>query len=479
MKKILIFLLAVILAVSGSAAVVAVNINKMSDDVRYHLLEEYGDRAYLDGISVETTLTHDRVLLWENIFDLSGDTESTLSFRKTGHPYRQPRNMPGLTLMWTDLEYYLDYAGEISEEIKRIAEEVSRSGGKETVKIRTADYYEYYPLFFALVLPDFAVERPYSRGEENPVPVYCTDISEERGTEIYKAIADFIKIPVLRDEVREITVEAEYTGNENVEGCSYSSGGSETFEFTSYSAVFSDRCFFSFRNRTVGSDGREGQLVDTSLIPGGYGIYSFSYDAKDADIEGMKNVYPLADDSTVIDLYGDEENDLLYLYLYKNGKYVFDVIDTDTMKSIAETEVFPYSDSADWVYFFTEKDFSVFVKNDFEIKVIERTADGGYEIVLDFVIPQENGYNWTSIPYDASWYYDGEKLIIAVPDEGFNSYNGRVYSCLLGAYILNSEEMLYYGRWACSLSEKAEKYRTFCTYLPESKVRIIRENLTD
>lgn len=475
MKKILIILSAVILAVSGSAAVVAVNINNMSDDVSYRLLEEYGDSSYLDGVSVVTTLAHDRVLLWENIFDPSGDTESTLSFRKTGHPYRYPRYIPGITLMWTDIEYYLDYAGEISEEIKRTAERVIKSGGKETVRIRTADYYEYYPLFFSLVFPEFSVERPCTRGEENSVPVYCTDISEERGTAIYEALADFIKIPVLKDEVREITVEAEYTGNENVEGCSYSSDGGETFEFSSYSVTFSDRCFFSFRNRTVGAEGREGQLTDSSLIPGGYGIYSFTYNEKDADIEGMKNVYPLPDDSTVINLYGDEENSLLYLYLYKNGKYVFDVIDTVTMKSIAETEVFTYSDSADWVYFYTEKDFSVFVKNDFEIKVVERSGNGSYEIVLDFVIPQENGYNWTAIPYEASWLYDGEKLIIAVPDEGFNAYNGKVYSCLLGAYVLNSEEMLYYGRWACSLSEKAEKYQTFCTYLPEEMVKIIKK----
>ncbi len=475
MKKTLAFLLVLILASGSLTVLCGAEINRMSSDVSYRLLEEKGDRAYLEGIKIGTNLHHDRILLWENIFDPSGDTETEISFKKTGLPYRESKEFPGLDFLWYNSDFLMFENEEFAEKIQKAKEELSEISEEITFEFRMADYYDYYPVYFMLNLPDFYINTAPRDGMVGKQPFYYESIDQDRAEGFNKKLGSFIKIPVLTDDVRKITVESNFVKNSLVK-YSYFTNVNDTFELTAFNAVFSDKCYFSFSNRTQGEANKEGKFVDTSLIPGGYGIYAFSYSANDVNYEEMKNVYPLPADSTVVSLHGDEENSLLYLYLWENGKYIFKVIDENTMTDISEVELFDYSGASDWVYTFTAKDFSLFVKNDFEIKVVERKPDGTYEVRLEYNMPQENEYNWTSFPFGSDYVFDGEKLIVAVPERSIYSDDENQRSCLLELFIFGNKEILYYGKWDCSLSESTDFYSAFCEYLDWQEIIIYQDD---
>lgn len=94
----------------------------------------------------------------------------------------------------------------------------------------------------------------------------------EPGTETYVILGfrDFFKIPVIADEQVEISVSKGAGGR----GISYGlkSTDSDSFSIRSESALTDDACYFTFTTRTV-----YGDIVDTNLIPGGYGIYRLPY----------------------------------------------------------------------------------------------------------------------------------------------------------------------------------------------------------
>lgn len=472
MKKTLAILTALVLIAGTLTVFCGTEINGLSSDVTYNLLEEKGDRRYLEGIKVRTMLHHDRVILWDNIFDPLGNTETEVTFKKTGIPYDASKEFPGLDFLWYDFNFMMYENEEFAEKIQKAEEELSENPGKKTVEFRMADYYDYYPLYFMLSLPGFRIEKIFRDGLGNMTPVYYESLEGSRSEGFLAKLASFIKIPVLQDVVREITVESEHAADGSVEMYSYSSNVIDAFELTSYNAVFSDKCYFSFSNRTQGDEGKEGRFVDTSLIPGGYGIYAFSFSETDIYYEDMKNVYPIPSDSTVVGLYGDEENSLLYLFLWEQGKYVFKVIDENTMTDISEIEIFDYSSAEDWVHTVIKENFALFVKNDFEIKVVERKADGTYAVSLGYTMPKDNEYKWTNIPFGGEYAFDGERLIIAVPERDIYYDEENQRSCVLELFIFGSNEVLYYGKWDCSLSESTDYHSAFCSYLDGRKVEI-------
>ena len=103
MKKLLAFLLAVIITVTVFTVSSAKEINTMSEDVRFSLEQETGDIKWLDGIKISSLYSADRVLLWENVFTpANGDIDSELSFIKTGVEYDLGDKFNGLSFDWYD-----------------------------------------------------------------------------------------------------------------------------------------------------------------------------------------------------------------------------------------------------------------------------------------------------------------------------------------------------------------------------------------
>ena len=103
----------------------------------------------------------------------------------------------------------------------------------------------------------------------------------------------FFRIPVLQDEYVELGIDKNMDGTGSGRSISSVMEG-DRFWMNVESVITDDTCFFWFGNRTD-----KDRLVDTSRIPGGYGVYMLPYG-------------PLAPDAEASAFYGGNDKRGLY-----------------------------------------------------------------------------------------------------------------------------------------------------------------------
>ncbi len=464
MKKLLAFLLAVIITVTVFTVSSAKEINTMSEDVRFSLEQETGDIKWLDGIKISSLYSADRVLLWENVFTpANGDIDSELSFIKTGVEYDLGDKFNGLSFDWYDNFCFRYEIPEFDALVTEAENELADKNGSKTVTYKLLDHYEYYPLFFTLNLPDVLIQRYMRSWQEERSPFYHSpSVPLSRADGFLEKLCDFIKIPVREDD--EINIVVEQTDS----GFAYSSDTFSVFNITCHNAVFEEKLYFGIYNRIE----KNGEYVDMSHIPGGNGIYALPFSDNDIYYEDMKNVYPLDDTSSVIGLHGDTENSVLYLMLSENGKYILKIIDEKTMTDISELELFDYAHDEEWVYSYFGDSFAVFLKNDCELKAVARGTDGAFNEVLNYNFPEEKENVLTGYFYESRFIYDGNRIVACIPER--DRYSPDLIfqrACGLDIFVFSDNSLCYHGKWSCSLGEYALYKSPFCQYINE-KIKI-------
>ena len=149
-----------------------------------------------------------------------------------------------------------------------------------------------------------------------------------------------------------------------------------------------NRCFFSINNFSQTSDTNEKDYVDTSLIPGGYGIYAFYYNRGDSgDSTGimadtLQNVYSLEKETSVFHLSTSYNKTELLIYTNEGGKAYLTVLDIDTLEQKQKLQI-----AEEGLYSVHEYDNFIVAESEKNITVLTSDKDG---YTVEYTVPKAN-----------------------------------------------------------------------------------------
>ncbi len=453
MKKVLCFLCSLIILASSLIAVTGYSLNKESDNVTFTVVDEWGDRRYLDGVTAEMPFTHHGQLNWNVKFSPAGETKTEYDYTTFYERYVKSEPRYGITDPFFSVYDMKNGNPAILEVFNNLKAEAKNPGDIRRATLKYSDYYEYYPVNFDLEIPGISVYWESGIMHDDKGEYVYSGITPATGKDMQRVFNEYFKIPVHDKDVREIKVHASDNGFSY--GCSYIS----TFDYVFFDVVFSDCIYFTFRNEINNGHDYVRELVDTSEIQGGYGIYCLPYEEGEVKYNELKTVYSIPSDATVEILFCDEERNELYLVLHKNDKAILHIIDTATMtdKTVIELFDFAYEDN---VYVKQYDDFFVFIKNSVDFNVVERNSDGSYKSALTGAMPLETVADRDYFSYNSYFGFDGERLVVlVVEDPGAEELN--VMSIQPDIMVFTEKGLSYYCKWFCSLGESVSSWRTF------------------
>ena len=485
-KSLALFIVLLVFAIGGTCYVSA-SLLMEKDNVQITETVVLGNKSVVEGVMVERNVKYDRYMRWNTTYVVGEEPEcnTVYTFDEQGR-LREEQNYryDGLEL-YTDVVRGHDLENAdvekltgVNRAMKELFDETEPGQEKSTI-IDLADYSDFYEYEITIDLPGGVsyhfinqadIEEAMLRYNGNET--YIAELKEQQY--ILEKLTEFFKIPVIENHLYEIAVSKDTEGN--LYGWSYGSangGGSsgnvsmggtlsesDAFSLWAISVCTKDMCYFTFYPYTD-----DGQLVDTSYIPGGFGIYQLPFDKEKGtiDVDSLKLVYQL-EPKEVLNLHYDEQrNTILLLGHNENGSgYKMSAFDADTMELRQELIFSERGYSFGDIYF--RDDFIVLGAAD-DVVVLSVDETGYYQKELTCDVKQLT--NQTSVDYldfsylDFAW--NGEKLIFAGPLNDSTSY--RYYqSC--GFYLAAYDEsgLIYYGEYVSSLD--AENSYTDSQYDP-------------
>ncbi len=234
-------------------------------------------------------------------------------------------------------------------------------------------------------------------------------------------------------------------------------------------------CFFTFSCYTT-----DGELLDTSNIPGGYGIYRFPRHTESGvhnlTADELQTVYSLdAERVRVEALYTSKDQGQLLLVTSEDGAYMLTVIDAVTLTELQKLRLIDTDIASGWQPFrfrnlHVYEDFLVAVDDDNKFTLLTLNAEGDYEIQFEarFDSIEEIRYIFSS-----EWLamdYRDEKL--AVGSFQYGHYQPRNY-CSFYLAVYTKTGVAYAGHYQHSLGkDMINDYDPLCLPLGEEPLRI-------
>ncbi|MBQ7294770.1 MAG: hypothetical protein IJW86_01105 [Clostridia bacterium] len=466
MKKALaIFLLFAVLLMSGAVWTFA-DAYKEQDNVIFAESTVYGDIKYADGIDVTRNIHLDDAR-WKSVCSINDGkvtAETDFTYYDFGWKYE---GGPDYDSIWLSTVSYPDFGSsvrndkKITEERKKLQDdfdELTKDSldNPVTVTFKLRDYYEYYPIGISLWLPE------------------CTNIYGEADYEaadnVVKQFREFFKIPVPDSEVTTVKAAVSYGAGGNIETITEKT---HNYFFNTISAVCDSAAYFTFDNKFPDSD----EKIDTSLIPGGYGIYRLPYDrSTDEDLindtvhtkvhaDKLEMVYALSEDDYIFEMMASFDKTKIYLLTNEGGKYYFTVVDEKTMTDLQKFELD-----------MNEGSVSFHSAHDGYVVITRYSEQSGNDILL---FEENNGsyekkadiYTDYTI-FDSNIYWDGERLVAVKKydesreDTDLWGHYELSYNCGFTLTVFDSEKALYCGNYKSSLDAGAEANGSsiyFCT----------------
>ena len=332
-----------------------------------------GDAAAAAGLSASFGMGLQNQFYWRNVYTYGGaddgaDVQETAFSRKNPFPADKKGPVPYVRLtgymtsgnalddILTDpaegdpirqellaqvrQEFFTAGAAERVQEIKRALP----ADGETTQDLKLKDIFRYYPIegdltgtsIWAASLDNavYASER-LRKALAGSSTVSCGSRSRKRRAADFRSI----KYP---DGSLNFNY---YQGKEN---CSQQE---DHFDFHSIASSTPDAVYFTFNTHTD-----DGDVVDTSLIPGGYGIYRLPYD-REKEIflsEKLEMVYALDPKKQYTDIYASPDGAKLFLVSQaarlaavgvKEVQATAEIIDVRTMQCDRREEIVCSEDS--------------------------------------------------------------------------------------------------------------------------------------
>lgn len=207
--------------------------------------------------------------------------------------------------------------------------------------IRLADYYECYPEFFYDILPydmglgygsGFYYVRKIREGhlvltEDN---LKSEPVSQTEAAEVFLKFSELLKIPVLSDEQWQLS---EGTQSD------WRPIGKKYYCPEFYNVGNEEALFFTFDAKA-----KDGSCVDTSMLPGGYGIYKIPtyHEVRNGinfqlyEYDKLQMFYPIKQDWSILKLGITLNGKALLLVYAADGECHARIMDSATAETLAD-----------------------------------------------------------------------------------------------------------------------------------------------
>lgn len=412
-----------------------------------------GDPAAAEGLSIRAHATYNNQLFWDSNTVFNGNkpltTQTEYHFFNTEQSEESENSYNGVEL-YSDIEgsgaYIMDMSNQIEPVgIDRAYQELYNivQPGQELEKtITVADYYDYYPLSGIISLQgireDFGIWMSYDSTYDQS---------------ILNKFEEFFQIPVLPTEQITISLGIDSDGATHT---SSSTGEGEQFYFHTQSIVTPTTCYFSFNNRT-----NVRNIIDTSLIPGGYGIYAIDYTPGTVkllanggtkilkngslQLDSLRMVFPIDPHEEFLQLsqWVDEKTILLYTRL--ENTYYLTAIEMDTMQPVqrlsiqtTESENYNIIQNQDFIVVLTDQTVTVLLPN----------GDGTFHIDMQTTNTLDYSYIPWSLDTNAMDYQNGK---LAFAYEGYNRETGLRDAVDYEMVVLDERGLQFWAKYQCSL----------------------------
>ena len=460
-KAMTVFLAAIILCFACFASLHCVLLGA-ADDVTVTRQTLYGDPAVADGLNIRVRNHYENYLLWETALTLDSDpapdTDFTFSNERlnfydeveaSGIEFNILSDMFAVTNLFEVPYYDLQQQASVkySELINAINSAIDAvpEGERREFTVDFAQYLEYYPLDGNVIL---------SKG-------MAVTFSEfyawtEGSDAIAKAINEFFRIPV------EGVYTVDYTIDKTNGGSSYGAFMNLDYFLNASGVITPDACYFTFN--TLREDGT---VVDTSLIPGGYGIYRLPYDEKVLKLDELEMVYALDPAEGYDQMQLSADGKRIRLQTWQGSDLMLTVIDIATMTQVQKVKLLTESD--EWYYDVTDYDDFILIVEDRrnsesmdQITVWEELPDGTWSHVFTVdssteIFPDVSLRTLFDRYSNAVDYKDGKLAVITHKGLEMEYYYYDDY-CDLYVAVYDASGMTYAGTCEWNLSKVNSYY---------------------
>ncbi len=507
MKKSFVLLVALIVLISGTAYYAQGELLKEKDQVHFTEKVLYGDKSVVEGVKVDTNISYESQLFWHTIYEIGNEPKEETEYKFyptkfSGQEYQYAGslsfNMDGTDTMSNDFKSDRTYYG-MEKAMKELYDRTA-PGEEESAVVYLKDYMEYYTFIHDINFPYISgvnVKEYNHHGYwrfhdllddiENLEEYPPSKENQKQLEDLKKILKDvetfqeFFKIPVLETEAYKISIRKYEDGDIMGMGVSSLRSGSATgeidipdapnvegldsFHFGVSSVFDNGDCYFTFNPHT-----ETGKLVDTSLIPGGYGIYHLGYDIEKGtiDLANMKMVYALDPQNEIEDIRIDESGKNILITTSDVTTRYMQVVDRESMTLV---DVFNLGDKENYFSIWNFEEYMVIRAEN--IMVFEYGENGRYTQALSVNMeavdekitacsPGADFLNWNS-----AFDWDGETLLIAnqvmLSDEDFRGTR----TCNFYVAAVDETGLLYYGEYVSTLDACRDGGHKYCYFNPD------------
>lgn len=445
MKRTLTAFALALLAVCAGAAAAGAGVFSAREDVRVAQTAVYGDASAANGVTVTTVTQYADERFWETVCTPGDDFScaARYSFSQTGET-AEPRGSSEFLRLSTGLRLGLDndVQGGISDAYRDLFEETAPGTESERV-VRLADYYDYYPISVSFSLGGVSGEY----GEE---ALRRDAALGEREAAFLEALNIYFRIPVLEEETVRISIGKDARGN--VASTGSASTDADNYAMTCLSAVRDGVCWFAFDAHTF-----EGKLADTSLLPGGFGVYRLTF-AEDGEgglaFGPVETLCSLDPEDFVLGLTLSEDGSRLLVHEDSGGDYRILAVDTKTGETRQDERLPDFFESS-WLNLREGDGFFAVWTGLSRLAVVETAPDGSFRFALDAALYPDPENPLFSMAGDSlSLAFDGERLAVSGPLAGAYSH---VKTADFFAAVYEGDGLRYYGEYESNLRTEKER----------------------
>lgn len=443
MKKVIVFVLVVALALGGIGFAHAAVTAAQDDLVLYPTLE-IGDMTALEGRTARITFTCGDHLIWKTDYPFGGEAVTEFTYDRAGIPEIPLWSQSELSA-WLISSTSASTTGSFAirsggyGDMFRVAASKAENNGEFTMEVALSDYLSYY-------LPEFQLVYEGETGQ-----CYCAvDLMSLLGSRewyedltIYDSFNAAFRFPVQETDRAEIYV---HKAGISVDGFSFNSVS--TPELTIHSDVSAVGIWM------IASFVDENGAPLPYESPAGHGIYfipwkvvgqyQYTTTTKDnlaPDFAHAELIFPLADDLIIQQLSIDSEAGLARILSAEGDSFVLTVYDLNARAVTARLEVLPRDAGNPGIVQFAEKNGYLLVTGQGNLALVDA---GNYALLLTAPDVRDLGFcvgQFSSATGDL--WFDGQTLILM--DTGYYRED------TLWAAAWKQDENICYGEYDCSL----------------------------
>lgn len=461
MRKATITMLLLLVLSIGGVCAAAAGVHGPHDQVVLKEATVYGDRKYAEGLDIQVHAAYAPHLFWDTSYETGSESqiETEFLFSAMGIYEQIPSEHQGIVLN-NQIDFFYEPSEEeahgIAKAYQELAETVPAGQERETT-IYLKDYTDTYPITVDIDLPGISTALDWSFQMNAPTR------DDEKLHEVQRdmlRLQEYFSIPVMEDERYTISVGKDDSGHVTHMGGGITDG--DSFWLEAINTIADDACYFTFDTHT-----NEGNVVDTSRLPEGYGLFCVTFNGnydeehpivlEEMDFGEPEMVYAIDPNAYIQGLYLSEDQSQLYLLTEEDYKLYLTVIERKTMDTLQKLQIHDWGGDYGYVHeVHMQEDYWVLWLSDGYLAVLEKSGQGVFS--QQFCVPYNTG---EAGDYSMSVYaavdWSGERL--AVIDQNYpeytydTHYKRRSKSC--GFWLLVYDDagtMVYAGEYYSSLT---------------------------